>query len=201
MSAGGLFVREYYRHYGDDIVGMVLVDSSHEQQGNRLPELDSIIDMSNLLSACSWLQPLGIVRAFGLLDESVIPDHLDARATAVLRSHAYQSHNCAAMLNESDGFSAEVRDPYPPASLGDLPLLVVSQGKRPADQELQGYTREEADELMRRWDELQQELAELSTVSRRVIASNSGHMVHLEAPELIISEVTALVGRIQNAPY
>jgi pimeloyl-ACP methyl ester carboxylesterase len=201
MSAGGLFVREYYRHYGDDVVGMVLIDSSHEQQGHRLPEIDAILDMSSLLSACSWLQPVGIVRAFDLLDESIVPSHLDSRSTSVLRSHAYQSHTCAAMLNESEGFETEVRDPEPPASLGDLPLLVVSQGKAPADHELQGYTREQADELMRRWDELQRELAGLSTISRRVIASNSGHMVHLEQPELIVSEVTALVDQVQNSSY
>lgn len=201
MSAGGLFVREYYRHYGDDIVGMVLIDSSHEQQGDRLPEIDSLIDMSSLLTACSWLQPLGIIRAFDLLDEPVIPDHLDAASTAVLRAHAYQSHACAAMLNESEGFVAEVRDPQPPQPLGDLPLLVVSQGKPPADHELQGYSRQQANELMRRWDELQQELAELSTTSRRVIASNSGHMVHLEQPELIVNEVAALVGQLQASAY
>ncbi len=201
MSAGGLFVREYYRHYGDDIVGMVLIDSSHEQQGYRLPEIDAIVDLSSLLTACSWLQPIGVVRAFGLLEDAVIPDHLDATSTAVLRAHAYQSHTCAAMLNESEGFNSEVQDAHPPQSLGDLPLLVVSQGKEPADHELQGYSREQANELMQRWDELQQELAELSTTSRRVIASNSGHMVHLEQPELIVSEVATLVGQLQASSY
>ena len=29
---------------GDDVVGMVLIDSSHEQQGHRLPEIDAILD-------------------------------------------------------------------------------------------------------------------------------------------------------------
>lgn len=197
MSAGGVFVREYYQQHPEEVVAMVLVDSSHEQQGRRLPEINSIVDPSALLSACSWLQPVGIIRAFDLLDQSVIPDHLNAELTAVLRAHAYQSHTCAAMLNESDGFELEVLDTQPPQPLGDLPLLVLSQGKAPADDELSGLSREQAEHLVAGWNQLQQELAALSSNSRRVIARESGHLIHLEQPELLISEVSKLVKSLQ----
>lgn len=199
MSAGGVFVREYYQQHPEDVVGMVLVDSSHEQQGRRLPEINGIIDLSAVLRACSWMQPVGIIRAFDLLDESIIPDQVDGDIAALLRAHAYQSHSCEAMLNESDGFELEVVDTRPPQTLGDLPLLVLSQGKPPADDQLEGLSRQQADNLVLRWHELQQELAALSTDSRRVIAMESGHLIHLEQPDLLISEVGRLVQQLQHA--
>jgi pimeloyl-ACP methyl ester carboxylesterase len=198
MSAGGVFVREYYLQHPEDVVGMVLVDSSHEQQGSRLPELNGIIDLSALLRACSWMQPIGIVRALELLDESMIPAQLNGDLALLLRAQAYQSHTCEAMLNESDGFDLEVVDIQPPQRLGNLPLLVLSQGKRPADDELEGLSREQADDLIVRWNDLQQELAALSTNSRRVIARESGHLIHLEQPELLISEVSQMIATLQQ---
>jgi pimeloyl-ACP methyl ester carboxylesterase len=198
MSAGGVFVREYYLQHPEDVVGMVLVDSSHEQQGSRLPELNGIIDLSALLRACSWMQPIGIVRALELLDESMLPAQLNGDLALLLRAQAYQSHTCEAMLNESDGFDLEVVDIQPPQRLGNLPLLVLSQGKRPADDELEGLSREQADDLIVRWNDLQQELAALSTNSRRVIARESGHLIHLEQPELLISEVSQMIATLQQ---
>jgi len=193
MSAGGVFVREYYHRYGDDIVGMVLVDSSHEQQGLRLPEITTALDMSTLLNLCSWLQPVGVVRALDLLQEPVLNVHLPQAQLAVVRANAYQSHTCAAMLRESEGFEQEVTDPQPPASLGDLPLTVLSQGRIPEDDELEGFSREQVTRMRETWDQLQQELADLSTNSRRVIARRSGHLIHIEQPALVIAEISNMV--------
>jgi pimeloyl-ACP methyl ester carboxylesterase len=198
MSAGGVFVREYYQQHPEDVIGMVLVDSSHEQQGARLPEINGIIDLTAQLHACSWMQPVGIIRAFDLLDESIVPDQLDGDIAAMLRAHAYQSHTCEAMLNESEGFAREVVDTQPPQTLGALPLLVLSQGKPPADDELEGLSRKQADNLVMRWNQLQLELTALSTNSRRVIARESGHMIHLEQPDLLISEVSRMVQQLQR---
>jgi pimeloyl-ACP methyl ester carboxylesterase len=43
------------------------------------------------------------------------------------------------------------------------------------------------------WDDLQEELANLSTGGRRWMADNSGHMIQLEQPDLVIEKVTELV--------
>jgi pimeloyl-ACP methyl ester carboxylesterase len=53
MSAGGVFVREFYARHPDDVIGMVLIDSSHEQQGPRLPGPDAGGQQTALL-ACRY---------------------------------------------------------------------------------------------------------------------------------------------------
>ncbi len=197
MSAGGVFVREYYQRYPENIVGMVLVDSSHEQQGDRLPEIGDPSQMSTILSLCSWLQPIGVIRVFSLLDAFFDQLHLPPEMAALARANAYQSHRCGAMLLETQGFQREVSDSQPPVSLGDLPLVVISQGKAPEANETFGMTLADAQEMAVIWDQLQNELTALSTVGLRYIAHQSGHVIQMEQPQIVIDKVTELVSRLR----
>lgn len=198
MSAGGVFVREYYQRYPENIVGMVLVDSSHEQQGNRLPKFDDQMQMGTILSLCSWFQPIGVIRAFSLLDAFLNQYELPPELAALARANAYQSHRCAAMLLESDGFQREIFDLNPPISLGDLPLVVISQGKAPQAIEAFGLTLEDAQRMAVIWDQLQNELTALSTAGRRYVASQSGHVIQMEQPQIVIDKVTELVLQLRS---
>ena len=195
MSAGGVFVREYHRLFPEDVVGMVFVDSSHEQQGSRLPVVDLGVDVVQLLQLCDALSQVGVVRASGvlapLLDEAGIPEALRPIAEA----HLHQTHSCAAVKREWLGFEGEVADDAPPASLGDLPLLVLSRGK---PFEAGGpLSPEEAEEMGVVWDELQEELRALSTRGERRIAHESGHMIQLEQPALVIEGVRDVVAQVR----
>ena len=193
MSAGGVFVREYYARFPDQVVGMVLVDSSHEQQGDRLPKIGGSDQFSRILSLCSWLQPIGVIRGFGLLDSFLDQYELPEKMSAIARANAYQSHTCSAMLLEADGFQNEVFDVDPPASLGTLPLSVLSQGKAPQANAEFGLTLEDATKMAEVWDVLQNELTALSSVGQRSIASASGHVIQLEQPQIVIDKVTQMV--------
>lgn len=198
MSAGGIFVREYFRTYPDGVEGMVFVDSSHEQQDNRLPKFDSIETMNNALSLCRWVQPLGLVRAAGFLEDVASQFQLPAPLLEVLLANMNQSHSCKAMLNESHGFIREVVDAEPPASLGDLPLVVLSQGNEPTGMAQLGLTDVMAQQQREVWDLLQQELASLSSRGEQRIAERSGHLIQIEQPDLVIEEINTLVQRLQD---
>ncbi|MEQ8860461.1 MAG: alpha/beta hydrolase [Pseudomonadales bacterium] len=197
MSAGGVYVREYYRRYPESVVGMVLVDSSHEQQGLRLPAVDGGATLDRVLTLCSWLQPLGVVRfsdALALLfDQTEIPD----AARPLLRSRVNQSHYCASMRREIESFAADVRDAEPPASLGDLPLVVLSQGDEPEGDEAFGMSDAQARAMRVVWDELQLELTALSSRGERHVARDSGHVIQLEQPDIVIEAVVGLIGRLR----
>jgi pimeloyl-ACP methyl ester carboxylesterase len=196
MSAGGVFVREYQRLFPQEVVGMVFVDSSHEQQGTRLPALEPGFDVVQLLRLCDALSQVGLLRAFGaatpILDGMDVPEAL----RPVAEAHLYQTHSCAAVQREWQGFEAETRDVEPPASLGDLPLLVLSQGK---PFEASGpIGPEEAEEMRVVWDELQEELRALSSRGERRIAKESGHMIQLEQPQIVIEGVRDVVARVRQ---
>ncbi|MGE0622010.1 MAG: alpha/beta fold hydrolase [Pseudomonadales bacterium] len=199
MSAGGVYVREYYRRYPDDVVGMVLVDSSHEQQGNRLPESGDPSQMERMLTLCRWLAPVGVVRLSGALDMLTDQPGIPETAKPLLKALYNRTTYCRGISNEMQAFAGDVRDVDPPASLGDLPLVVLSQGKEPEADETFGMTLEQARAMRREWDVLQQELTALSSRGERFVAEESGHPIQLEQPELVIDTVTDLI-RVLRAP-
>ena len=200
MSAGGVYVREYYHRHPGDVIGMVLVDSSHEQQGNRLPAFEGQQHMERLIGWCSLLQPVGVVRLSGVLDDLLRAPGISEQSKPLLRANLNRSHYCASMLAESRSFSGEVVDDHPPAPLSDLPLTVLSQGNEPKGDQRFGITDEQARAQREVWNELQRELTALSSRGKRLIAGNSGHVIQLEQPQLVIDAVTAMIAELRGVP-
>lgn len=200
MSAGGVYVREYYQRYPDGVEGMVLVDSSHEQQDERLPAFEGEAGIERMVRICSYLQPFGVVR---LTDGMAVMfdqrPEIPPQTRALLRSRVEQSHYCTAMLAESRSFEGEVHDAEPPRSLGDLPLTVLSQGNEPQGNEMFGVSDEQARQQRAVWDELQKELTALSSRGKRRVAGNSGHIIQLEQPALMIDAVVQMVEDLRRA--
>jgi pimeloyl-ACP methyl ester carboxylesterase len=193
MSAGGVYVREYYKNHSENIVGMVFVDSSHEQQENRLPKLEGSGNFKTILNACRLLQPIGFIRAFGLLDQFVDQFGLSETARNAFLAKINQSHSCSSMYWENESFAGEVQDEAPPTSLGDLPLVVLSQGEEPKAVPEIGMTLVQAIAQRKVWNALQQELVGLSSNGKRCVASESGHVIQFSQPELVIEKVSELV--------
>ncbi len=193
MSAGGVFVRDYFARHPREVVGMVLVDSSHEGQRRRLPEFPAGEDLTDLIRLCAWLQPLGIVRLLSSLDGFYADAETPAEQRAIALANAYRSHSCRALLLESEGFEAELVAGGSPPDLGDLPLIVLSQGNEPeADEEL-GLSEDWVMQQRAAWDVLQEELALLSTRGKRIVARQAGHLIQIDQPQIVIDSISDLV--------
>ncbi len=198
-SAGGVYIREYYRQYPKKIAAMLFVDSSHEQQANRMPEPPEG-GGDSMLKIARYLAPVGLVRLSGVVNgqfESFTgPEELKSRLIALY----HQSHTLVAMLNESEAFSQDIRATQPPDSLGDLPLIVLTQGKPVEVLETMspGITLEYLTEVRIVWNELQPELAALSTRGNQIIATESGHSIHADQPELLVDSVKELVQLVRQ---
>ena len=68
----------------------------------------------------------------------------------------------------------------PPASLGSMPLVVVSRTP------MQGSGSKQWHRL---WQEMQRDLAELSVNSRLIVAKDSGHYVHKQEPARLLEAI------------
>jgi len=198
MSAGGVYVREFQARYPDDVLGMVLVDSSHEGQTFRLPTSGGLDRLDQMLKLCEVLQPFGVIRLTKGLDGFMNWYQLPAEQQALFRANYYQTHSCRAIARESTGFTADLQRNVPPRPLGDLPLFVLSQGNEPRGDAQTGQTDEAARSQREVWDQLQLELAALSSRSERRIASRSGHIIQFEQPELVIQAIDDMVEMIRG---
>jgi len=186
-SAGGVYIREYHRLYPDMTRAMLLVESGHEQQQRRLPQ-SSGSDPNATLKIARLLAPIGLVRLSGIVKRQIgyspVPDHLKPRLIALYE----QSHVFQTMLNESESFTLDTQSKQPPASLGDLPLIVLTGGEQASSAEEQEAR-----------DQMQRELVALSTNSKQVIAAKSGHGIPYDQPELLIGSVKELVALVRES--
>jgi pimeloyl-ACP methyl ester carboxylesterase len=200
MSAGGVYVREYYDQYPEQIVAMVLVDSSHEQQGLRLPPENGSDTATLVMNACRMVQPLGLVRASGVIDTFLadMSDQADPEFLAAYSASLNRSYSCSAIYWEFLSFAQEIKDAQPPRDLGDLPLIVLSQGNEPEAMPDMGVTLEDARAQREVWNVLQQELTALSSRGQRFVAANSGHVIQFQQPELVREKILALVQTIRE---
>jgi len=67
-SFGGLYAREYAGQYGDEVSGLVLLDSSHPDQWTSTPEGQRQFEMNaKIYSVAPILVRLGVMRVMGLV--------------------------------------------------------------------------------------------------------------------------------------
>jgi pimeloyl-ACP methyl ester carboxylesterase len=188
-SLGGLFVQYYAKTYPQQVAGIVLVDSVHPNQSLSMKEdvrkkYEGNLRALTLLTRI--LAPTGLLRLAGQ-SETIIADKLPGEYQAMVRSLGFQSKAYRALDEELASFQQsqlEVREAGP---LPRIPLAVISSSL--VENFPPGFTE---GTIKATWDELQTDLGESATLPR-IIASKSGHYIHLDQPELVIHTVLQVV--------
>ena len=189
-SFGGLLMRLYAQRYPRDVAGVVLIDAAHHAQLDRVVALRTAVDQAH-----SQFRTLAIVSASGLLALSPatipnrgLPEGALAQYRAILATTRYFETAATETRALEHNFAA-VRAAEP-TSLGNLPLVVLSRGRREL---LPGASDADNDHYAQAWSEMQAELAALSSNSTRITADQSGHDIHLQQPELVVRAVRQVV--------
>jgi pimeloyl-ACP methyl ester carboxylesterase len=174
-SFGGLNMRLYAYTYPHEVAGLVLVDSSHEQD----PAAQAAVQNGQpQLATCQRIAPFGMIRLFGFLDPFITA--YPRAMQPVVKAHFYQTRFCGTWYDESAAWSqsiTQVRLARAQHTLGNLPLVVITHGKT----------------LDAAWQMLQNDLARLSTNSTHLLATQSGHAIMFDQPELVIAAVQHVV--------
>jgi pimeloyl-ACP methyl ester carboxylesterase len=194
-SLGGLHVRAFAHLYPDDVAGLVLVDASHEDQHQQLPQKAQrqMRMMSAIAGIASKAAPFGVARLVGPLilrmtiEQAVskrgLPEAAsDANASAYRAVHTMRS--IAAELAALPEMFGEFRVLRAERPLPPVPLLVITRGDH-------GDMPEGTPDV---WRRLQKELVALSPRGRQIIAERSGHLVPIDRPDLVVDAIRELVG-------
>lgn len=201
-SFGGYNTRLYASTYPSEVVGLVLVDASHEDQTRLFPKGLTALT-TQWLSSMRWQArraALGLERARGIpaYDAPSVPAAMaDVAAPIGYRTDWYRT-----TLGEFESFASlsadEVRDTRRPL---DFPLVVVTGSSTMAkDLVASGLTQADADSAARVWRFLQNDEATLSSRSQHVIADKSSHYVNMDQPELVIAAVDSVLASIRRTP-
>jgi pimeloyl-ACP methyl ester carboxylesterase len=190
-SMGGYDIRVYTGQYPDDVVGMVLVDASHEDQDLRAPESirkrlqDSLKHPGWQKLRCFLQIHLGWARLTAYRDA---PEFWPKAFTEEEDFLMLTTKQQFSMIDEGQVFStlsaAEVRHA---GNLGDRPLIVLTATRQDdISPEIPPKDAEEEEDL---WvHKLQPELARLSTHGKQIIVDSS-HEMPTEHPEVVISAI------------
>ena len=171
-SIGGLAVRVFASEHAERVVGLVLVDASHEDQEIDLPRMAPFVP---LLSSVGVFRFLGV--SFGPPPDSLAPSVRGfARATG-FRATAYQATADEGIhLRES---AAEVKATRRKLT---IPVVVLTAGRG-------------ADEA---WRDLQRDQVGLSQQGCQVIAEQSGHAIALGQPQAVVDVIRATVNTVRG---
>jgi pimeloyl-ACP methyl ester carboxylesterase len=167
-SAGGLVVRLYASMYPDEVVGMVLLDSTHEDVWLRFQEA---------LTPAQWAE----FEALTVTNQKMLDAYPEAERwyTAPLAD---------------DATTGQVRQSRANAPLRPMPLVVLAHGV-PFAAPFTGWPSDKMEGIM---TALQEDLAKLVPNAHYAIATKSGHNIHQDQPELVIAAIREVVEAVRN---
>lgn len=196
-SFGGINVQLYAITYPNEVLGLVLVDSAHEEQEKKLP-------VSPLNSQMKLMQSPGIVRCMATLgitrlglkatNELMMPS-LPKSIQNVHIALCSTIKHCCASTAEARSLSESLKqlEQADRTRISGKPCFVVSAGSMPRCAPELGLTEEFVQEGYVVWTDLQADLASKFKQCRQVIAENSDHMILWNQPEVIVRAVQQLV--------
>lgn len=186
-SMGGYDVRLYASLYRSEVAGMVLVASSHPDQHQRFPPAINDLDASWVREAefLEFATPFGLPRLLGFCSKD-----------DEVRAADCNFHTARENVAELKAFPESAKQAGAAGSLGDLPLAVLSSDPDRPQPDLPEDLVKPVNDA---WQQMQDELAQLSTRSTHVIAKNSGHYIQLDRPDLVIEAIRQVLEQARQA--
>ena len=182
-SFGGYTMQLFANRYPTETAGLVLVDSSHPEQFERF--LAPPIKVN--------LAPSGRNRIMMLSPSPPLPENLPDEVKPLVRALNLRGETRAAMRDELLDFRLSAQQVREASVLPNVPLVVLTRGKRVWPQSERGQHME------RLWTQLQVELAGRAQRVTHIVAKGSGHHIHLDQPELVADSVNMIIDLVRSS--
>ena len=171
-SFGGYVAQFFARAFPEKTAGVIMVDSSHPDQIERLADLDKMKDKPKQNIGGYKFEDLDL-----LTKEQRYWKHLNAQ-----RKSVWTQMDELKSFKDSAVELKQIDQSFP-----NIPLAILSRGLT------QLPTIDGKKSMESEWQEMQKDLTSLSNKSWQVIAKNSGHSIHQEAPEVIIENTIKMI--------
>lgn len=190
-SFGGINLRVFASRYPEEVAGIVLVDSPHEDHLEKLPTPSSFCRFPQLTTLFTYLGGMrllsytpGVQQAFEKYPESV---------KKMYRAQSFTNRCIRTIFKEMEAFDESLMQLKRGAGvLYDKPLTVITAGK-PMSGEIAGVTQERMEALYRSFREFQEDLVFKSYKGKQLIAEESDHMITRNEPQIIVEAVREMV--------
>lgn len=174
-SFGGINMRLFASTYPSEAAGLVLVDASHP---DSLPYRRDAFGTGPATTSNQLMVSHYVER-----EEKNFP----AEAVPAMQDNLLRTKASVTARGEYRALGSSVKELMESHPFGDIPLTVVSRGRR------EWPAGEDGDEKEKSWHQQQQELTHLSRLSLFIVAEQSGHHIHMDQPELVASLVQNMI--------
>ena len=168
-SAGAFLSRHFANKYPEQVIGIFLIDPYQEMAREQFGEWP----MSYKLMNWSFRKMAWSGLPYSILPKPPHPIYKTSKAIRTYGNEAYPEEISIKQFKEVDNNS-------------DLPIYLIS-----ADN-----SSPKENEMFRKWNE--EILSTYNNTINKHIVIKSGHHVHIEKPDLILSELTEFVSNINN---
>lgn len=182
-SFGGYNIRYFASEYPDLVAGMVLIDASHPEQFNT----------EEFKVNKRYVKKHKNSVRIRLIHPNISDNYpTDTRRIAFILMSRLKSRST--LLNESDYMETSanqiaLRSQHQPYT---FPVVIITRGKRVWPHNDLGDRRE------RQWMKLQEDLGNIATDPDHFIAYKSGHVVHLDQPDLVSENILYAVNNARR---
>lgn len=186
-SMGGIHMRAFADLDRSRVAGLVFVDSSHPEQGERLPAEVTSSPPVIVRTVVKFLNGVGFFRVVDLGPNTTMPDSIDA---ILARFRPSSNIGSWAEFEARAESRTSVRDsPH----FGDLPLVVLTAGAKPPYVSQDLFNRTHA-----AWLALHDELADLSTEGVHRVVPEASHYIQEDQPDAVIDAIAEVVVAIRS---
>jgi pimeloyl-ACP methyl ester carboxylesterase len=202
-SFGGFNVRVYASKYPAEVAGLVLVDTSHEDQTGLMPPSlkkmmnDQVAQLDSQRRLAQILIFFGIARLTAGDDTGgkLSPDFRDK-----LKYLQLQAKFVNATVSEIKNFEESAEAVRHAGNLGDRPLVVLTAGKEPDAKDMpKGVSAQEMREFQKMWiNDLQVRESHLSTRGMQTVVPDSTHMIPIERPDTVVTAIREVCDAVKK---
>jgi pimeloyl-ACP methyl ester carboxylesterase len=204
-SFGGFNVRVYTKEYPADVAGLVLVDTSHEDQESRMTGTLQTFMKSQTAQLEFQRKVAPILIFFGIARLTAGDDGPPNLPKSFLQEVKYlqlQPKFIEATASEIQNFSASANEVRAAGNLGERPLVVLTAGKEEDTKDLpKGLDKRDLDEFRKIWmNDLQVQETHLSTRGKQVIVPDSTHMIPFLRPDTVVTAIREVCEAVKTPP-
>jgi pimeloyl-ACP methyl ester carboxylesterase len=194
-SISGVYIRAYASHYPQNLSGLIFVDGSTPLQDDRFPAevTQAEKNASFQFLIAKWIYILGIPRLMG---QCAHGEGFSGSVGEMIAEDQCRPSLFTAVAQEDKSFKQSGNETIHTGPFGDLPILILSED--PEHSPPSDIPPQAAKSVSKIWNEMQEDLKNLSTRSRRIIARGSGHYVQIDRASLLNEEVTNFIKQIRG---
>jgi pimeloyl-ACP methyl ester carboxylesterase len=200
-SFGGHTVRLFAKTFPDEVAGLVLLDARHESINSRMPPAWRKLEaagkfMSRFMLLVTRMGALNILAK--LMGEKAAPPivlKLPPEIRSTYLEVGFQPKFFQSNLDELAAIAESDEQLSATGSLGNMPLIVIRHG---IPDLFANMPAEQAKQAEKVWQELQVDLASLSTDSQILLAEKSGHAIQVDQPILAVDAIHQMVNTVRG---